>query len=152
MNSENFHAEFYGRKRFVFRGEACYNTFTISFLGKELTNMYQFSIGVILDRSAATGRPLLKKRRSFGADGIQAYATYGELSPYQLNAQQRKEVLKQVKAHGLRFSALCGDLGEGFANRERNPKLIEHSKAIIDLALDLETNIVTTHIGVVPCR
>ncbi|HBV51836.1 MAG TPA: xylose isomerase, partial [Clostridiales bacterium] len=81
---------------------------------------------------------------------IQAYATYGDLSPYQLNAQQRKEVLKQVKAHGLRFSALCGDLGEGFANRERNPKLIEHSKAIIDLALDLETNIVTTHIGVIP--
>jgi AP endonuclease, family 2 len=112
--------------------------------------MYQFSIGVILDSFRCDRETALEKAEKLGADGIQAYATYGELSPYQLNAQQRKEVLKQVKAHGLRFSALCGDLGEGFANRERNPKLIEHSKAIIDLALDLETNIVTTHIGVVP--
>ena len=48
------------------------------------------------------------------------------------------------------FSALCGDLGKGFGNKEQNPELIEKSKRIIDLALDLETNIVTTHIGVVP--
>ena len=74
--------------------------------------MYQFSIGVILDSFRCDRETALEKAEKLGADGIQAYATYGELSPYQLNAQQRKEVLKQVKAHGLRFSALCGDLGE----------------------------------------
>ena len=31
-----------------------------------------------------------------------------------------------------------------------NPDLIEKSKRIVDMALELETNIVTTHIGVVP--
>ncbi len=112
--------------------------------------MYKFPIGVILDSFRCDRETALKKAEDLGADGIQAYATYGDLSPYNLNGRQRKELLDQVKGHGLRFSALCGDLGEGFANRERNPKLIEHSKAIIDLALDLETNIVTTHIGVVP--
>ena len=70
MNSENFHAEFYGRKRFVFRGEACYNTFTISFLGKELTNMYQFSIGVILDSFRCDRETALEKAEKLGADGI----------------------------------------------------------------------------------
>jgi sugar phosphate isomerase/epimerase len=48
------------------------------------------------------------------------------------------------------FSALCGDFGKGFANPALNPALIEQSKRIVDMALDLETNIVTTHIGVVP--
>lgn len=117
---------------------------------RSIFHMYKFPIGVILDSFRCDRETALQKAEALGADGIQAYATYGELSPYNLNKEQRKELLKQVKAHGLRFSALCGDLGEGFANRERNPKLIEHSKAIIDLALDFETNIVTTHIGVVP--
>ena len=33
---------------------------------------------------------------------------------------------------------------------EKNPALIEESKRILDLAKDLETDVVTTHIGVVP--
>lgn len=112
--------------------------------------MYQFSIGVILDSFRCDRETALKKAEALGADGIQAYSTYGDLSPYNLNKDQRKELLAQVKSHGLRFSALCGDLGEGFADRAKNPQLIEHSKAIINLALELETNVVTTHIGVVP--
>ena len=55
-----------------------------------------------------------------------------------------------VKSSGLVFSALCGDLGQGFGNKEKNPMLIEKSKRILDLAKDLETDVVTTHIGVVP--
>ena len=102
MDSENFHAKFYGRKRFVFRGEACYNTFAITFVGKELINMYQFSIGVILDSFRCDRETALEKAEKLGADGIQAYATYGDLSPYQLNAQQRKEVLKQIRRFSQR--------------------------------------------------
>lgn len=33
---------------------------------------------------------------------------------------------------------------------EKNPALIEESKRILELAKDLETDVVTTHIGVVP--
>ena len=32
----------------------------------------------------------------------------------------------------------------------KNPELIEESKRILDLEKELETNVVTTHIGVVP--
>lgn len=38
----------------------------------------------------------------------------------------------------------------GFGDKEKNPGLIERSKRILDLACDLETDVVTTHIGVVP--
>ena len=112
--------------------------------------MYQFPIGVILesfrlDRSAA-----IRQAAAMGANGIQMYATYGENSADNLNAQARRDLLREVKDNGLVFSALCGDLGHGFGDPEKNPKLIEQSKKIIDLALDLETNVVTTHIGVVP--
>ncbi len=50
----------------------------------------------------------------------------------------------------MQVSALCGDLGMGFGDKEKNPGLIERSKRILDLACDLETDVVTTHIGVVP--
>ena len=78
------------------------------------------------------------------------YATSGEHAPENMSITDRKELLKRMKDHGLVFSAICGDLGMGFGDAEKNPLLIEKSKRILDLAKDLECNIVTTHIGVVP--
>jgi sugar phosphate isomerase/epimerase len=67
-----------------------------------------------------------------------------------MTAERKRELLDRVKSHGMKFSALCGDLGKGFHHKELNPELIERSKRILDLAKELETDIVTTHIGVVP--
>ena len=67
-----------------------------------------------------------------------------------MTGEKRRELLDMVKSNGLCFAALCGDLGEGFWRKERNPQLIEKSKRILELACELETNIVTTHIGVIP--
>jgi sugar phosphate isomerase/epimerase len=53
-------------------------------------------------------------------------------------------------SNGLVVSALCGDLGGGFANREDNRWRIDISKRMMDLAKDLNTDVITTHIGVVP--
>ncbi len=48
-------------------------------------------------------------------------------------------------------SAVMGDLGgHGFARPADNAWKIEKSKRIMDLALDLDTHVITTHIGVVP--
>ena len=112
--------------------------------------MYRFPIGVILESFRTDTRSAIKQAADLGADGIQMYATKGENSPENLTPAKRRELLDIVKSHGLRFSALCGDLGRGFFNPELNPELIEKSKRILDLAKDLETDIVTTHIGVVP--
>ena len=112
--------------------------------------MYQFPIGVILESFRADRSTSIKKAAAIGAQGIQMYATHGDNSPENLTAQDRRDLLNEVKDQGLIFSALCGDLGHGFGDPELNPQLIEQSKRIVDLAKDLETNIITTHIGVVP--
>ena len=112
--------------------------------------MYQFPIGVIIDSFRTDTRTAILKAAELGAQGIQMYSTRGENSPQNLTPEKRRELLDFVKSNGLRFSALCGDLGCGFFHKERNPELIEQSKRILDLAKDLETDVVTTHIGVVP--
>jgi len=112
--------------------------------------MYDFSIGVILESFKQPIPVALKKAREIGATGIQVYSTYGEMAPENLTPQKKAEFMDMVKAEGLTISALCGDLGHGFGKAELNPELIERSKRILDLAKELGTNIVTTHIGVVP--
>lgn len=112
--------------------------------------MYPFSIGVILDSFRTDLTTALDKAVAVGASGLQVYATSGAFSPESLSPQKRREFLDMCKSRGLTISALCGDLGQGFANPEKNPELIERSKRILDLAKDLETDVVTTHIGVVP--
>lgn len=112
--------------------------------------MYRFPIGVIIDSFRTDTRAAILAAAALGADGIQMYSTKGENSPENLTPAKRRELLDFVKSNGLRFSALCGDLGRGFGHAELNPELIEKSKRILDLAKELETDIVTTHIGVVP--
>lgn len=113
-------------------------------------SMYNFPIGVMLESFKCSIPEALDKAAAMGAAGIQAYSTYGELAPDNLKGEKRREFLNEVKARGLKISALCGDLGMGFWREEKNAELIEKSKRIMDLALELETNVVTTHIGVVP--
>ncbi len=112
--------------------------------------MYKFPIGVILESFRLPTYEAVKKAAEVGANGIQMYATKGEYAPENLSGAKAKELLKFVKDNGLVFSALCGDLGHGFGNKEMNPELVEKSKRILDLAKELDCNIVTTHIGVVP--
>ena len=93
--------------------------------------MYPFSIGVILDSFRTDIYTALDKAKALGAQGLQVYATHGEMSPEEMTPEKRKAFLQAVKDRGMVISALCG-------------------KRILDLAKDLETDIVTTHIGVVP--
>ncbi len=113
--------------------------------------MGRFPIGVIIDSFRTDTVSAVKKAAEVGAQGFQVYATRGEMSPENMNAAKISEFKKLVADNGLVISALCGDLGGGgFSFAERNPEKIEKSKRIIDLAKELGTNVVTTHIGVVP--
>ena len=111
--------------------------------------MKPFHIGAMLESFRLPIPEALKTAAGLGVEGIQVYATRGEMSPHNLVGQKRKDFLKMVKDNGLIISALCGDLGHGFFRPEEIPHLIEESKLILDLAKELETNVVTTHIGVV---
>ena len=112
--------------------------------------MYNFPIGVMMESFRLPTLQAIEKAAQIGAKGIQMYATRGEHSPENMDSAARRELLNQLKANGLVFSAICGDLGHGFGDAQRNPELIAKSKLILDMAKELECDIVTTHIGVVP--
>lgn len=112
--------------------------------------MYKFPIGIITDSFRTSAAEAIKKAAACGADGVQMYATRGELAPENMTSAKISEVKKLLSDNGLAVSAICGDLGRGFGNSDINPELIDKSKKILNLAKELGTNIVTTHIGVVP--
>ena len=112
--------------------------------------MSRFPIGVIIDSFRTDTVSAVKKAAAVGAQGIQVYATRGEMAPENMTAAKIADFRKLVADNGLKVSALCGDLGGGFGNKDENPAKIERSKKILDLAKEIGTDIVTTHIGVVP--
>ena len=113
--------------------------------------MGYFPIGAIVDSFKMETHEAIKKAASMGIEGLQIYCTKGIHAPENFSKEDRRELLNFAKGHGLKFSAICGDLGGGgFTHPELNPEKIEKSKRIIDMCADLETGVVTTHIGVVP--
>ena len=112
--------------------------------------MSAFPIGVMLDSFRKPWTEALDIACELGASGIQAHGGHGLLAVKTVTPAVKKEFMAQMRDHGLVVSAICGDLGKGFGNPELNPELIETSKRILDMAKELGTDIVTTHIGVVP--
>lgn len=112
--------------------------------------MADFKIGAMVESFRLDTFEAIRHAAALGVQGLQMYCTRGENAPENMTAERKRDLIRTVRENGLVFSAICGDLGQGFGNAERNPELIERSKRIVDLALELGTNIVTTHIGVVP--
>ncbi len=117
--------------------------------------MYNFPIGVLLESFKTDSATALRLAKEAGASAVQVYAVNGELDARTMTAEKRREFKKMVEDNGLVVSAVCGDFICGnseisFSNPEQGEMIIERSKRILDLAVDLGTNIVTTHVGVVP--
>ena len=114
--------------------------------------MRPFKIGVITDSFRLPLYDGVKAAKSVGADGVQVYAVQGDMSP-EMTPDARKKFRDACAEQKLEISALCGDLGgHGFQRADENKKKIPRSKQIVDLAVDVGTKVVTTHIGVVPQR
>lgn len=113
--------------------------------------MTTFKIGVIADSFRKGPRDGVRAAKEVGAEGFQIYAVSGELSPEKMDKEARASFRAYCDGLGLEIAALCGDLGmHGFMDASRNADRILRSKRIVDLAADLGTHVVTTHIGVVP--
>ncbi len=112
--------------------------------------MYRFPIGVMVDSFKREFTEAVSLAKRMGAQGLQMYCTNGDYAPEHMTRAKIRETLDIVKSNGMVFSAICGDLGHGFGMREANAENVEKSKRIMELAKELECDIVTTHIGVVP--
>jgi len=113
--------------------------------------MNDFKIGIIADSFRVGIDESIKKAASIGAQGLQLYATSGEMSPENLSSHRKREILDRIESSGMVVSAICGDMGgHGFEIASDNIIRIDKSKRIMELAKELKSNIVTTHIGVIP--
>lgn len=107
-----------------------------------------FKIGVITDSFRCPLEQAIEKAAFLGADGVQIYATGRELS-HDTPDDIIKKIMRHLKDSHLELSALCGDIG-AFDDDNINVERIKRSKKIVDLAVKMETKVVTTHIGTVP--
>lgn len=106
--------------------------------------------GVLLESFRKPFRESVKEAAVLGLDGVQIFAKSDAVHDG-MTATEVKEVKRILDGEGLEVSALCGDFGcrmYYYPNEMREE--IEREKRILDLAKELGTNIVTTHIGVVP--
>ncbi|MDD5706483.1 MAG: sugar phosphate isomerase/epimerase [Kiritimatiellae bacterium] len=112
--------------------------------------MKNFKIGVLADGFRLAPLDGIRKAAELGAAGVQIYTVNGPMAPQSLTAGKRAELRQLVSDLGIAISALCGDVGGGFRDAAKNPPKVAMSKQIVDLAADLGTRVVTTHIGVTP--
>jgi len=111
--------------------------------------MGKLKVGVMIESFRLGVRKGIAKAAEIGADGFQIYVTGGEMHPDALTKTGRQDFLHYVASQNLVISALCGDFGKPYTKEEGLDKLIADTKKVIDLAADLKTPIITTHIGVV---
>ncbi len=112
--------------------------------------MYSFPIGVLADSFKLPFEEAIQAAARIGAKGVQKFCTRGEFAPENMTKEKIAWAKDVMASNGLVFSAICGDLGHGFSDPEQNKENVEKSMRIMELAKELGTNIVTTHIGVVP--
>ena len=104
-------------------------------------------IGAIIESFRKDFKESVKEAAKVGAQGIQIYAD--NFVKLDASKEELKEIKRIVNGEGLVFSAVCGDFGCSMFY-EPTAESIAREKACLDLAFELGTNIVTTHIGVVP--
>jgi len=107
-------------------------------------------VGVMIESFRLGVRAGIEKAAEIGADGFQIYVTKGEMAPENMDRSARQDFRKFVADKKLVISALCADYGKGFLDPELNEELVAKSKKCVDLAVDLGTDVITTHIGVLP--
>jgi sugar phosphate isomerase/epimerase len=109
-----------------------------------------FKIGTLADWFGKGIIEGIRESRRCGAGGVQLYA-WNEFDPRRVKPETVRAVRDIVGECEQEVTALCGELGgRGLGIAADNPQKIDYLKAVVDLALELNCRIVTTHIGIVP--
>ena len=101
-----------------------------------------FEIGVMFGCFRQDFDTGLETAKNIGASKLQVGWGWKDLP-----AEEQRAILARIQSHGLGVSAVCADF-DGIHRGEKG--VIELGKQSVDLALNLGTNVVTSHIGVIP--
>ncbi|MCP5003028.1 MAG: sugar phosphate isomerase/epimerase [Planctomycetes bacterium] len=112
--------------------------------------MIKQRMGVVLESLRLKIRDGMKAASSLGFHGIQISSTQKELMPENLSQTGRRELRRLINIQKLQLCAIGGESGSGFVNENEFDFSIKRVKEIVNLALDLQTKIVTIHIGSLP--
>ena len=105
-------------------------------------------IGAIAESFRKPFKEAIAQIATLKLDGVQMYADTRTVNA-DMTLLQIKEIKNILDGYGIKISALCGDLGCGmYYTKDR--ATIDKEKRIMEIAKELGTDIVTTHIGVVP--
>ena len=106
-----------------------------------------FKIGTLADWFGVGLLEGIRESERCGATGVQIYA-WNELNPLTITAEELKRIKKTAVDCHQEITALCGELGgHGLEIAKDNGKKLEYLKRTVDVALELDCNVVTTHIG-----
>ncbi|MBC8552663.1 MAG: sugar phosphate isomerase/epimerase [Candidatus Brocadiales bacterium] len=112
--------------------------------------MIKQKTGIVLESLRLRIKDGIKAASTLGFKGIQIDATQREIAPENLSQTGRRELKRIIDLNKLCICALGGELGVGFINHNEFDFIIKRTKEIINLALDLQTSIVTVQIGSIP--
>ena len=109
-----------------------------------------FKIGTLADWFGVGLLEGIRASQRCGAQGVQVYA-WNELNPLTIGAPQLASIKRTATDCQQKITALCAELGgHGLEIAQDNAKKLEYLKRTVDVALELDCNIITTHIGIVP--
>jgi sugar phosphate isomerase/epimerase len=109
-----------------------------------------FKIGTLADWFGKGIVEGIRESRRCGAGGVQLYA-WNEFDPRTVKPETIRAVRDTAGECEQEVTALCGELGgHGLEIAADNPQKIDYLERVVDLALELNCRIVTTHIGIVP--
>jgi sugar phosphate isomerase/epimerase len=107
-------------------------------------------IGVVLESLRLRVKDGIKTASTLGFHGIEISTAQKVLTPENLSQTGRREFRRLLNINQLRLSAIGGEFGSGFVNENEFDFSIKRIKEIVNLAIDLQTNIVAIHIGSLP--
>ncbi len=108
-------------------------------------------IGVIVETLQLPLRQGIECAARLGCEGIQTYATNPEFNLLERTAAEALEMRKFIRANNLQLTSVTGDLpGHGYTDAAEIPERVRCMKRFIDMALEMDCQIITNHIGVVP--
>lgn len=109
-----------------------------------------FKIGTLADWFGLGLLEGIRESERCGAEGVQLYAA-DEMDPRTITAAEKAALRQVLRDCHQTVAAVCGELGGyGLEKAEDNAGKIAYLKQVIDLGLELDCAVVTTHVGVIP--